>query len=134
MPLHIQIITPEKTLIDQDADEVVVPTTTGELSILPHHVPLVTQIAPGILVIKINGKEEPLAIDGGFIEVTEKTVTILADFALHAREASASKAEEARKSAEKAMKEKKSQEELDMLQDEIRRSVLELKLSQRIKH
>lgn len=134
MPLHIQIITPEKTLIDQDADEVVVPTTTGELSILPHHVPLVTQIAPGIVVIKIHGKEEPLAIDGGFIEVTEKTVTILADFALHAREASASKAEEARKSAEKAMKEKKSQEELDMLQDEIRRSVLELKLSQRIKH
>lgn len=134
MPLHIQIITPEKTLVDQEADEVVVPTTTGELAILPHHVPLITQVAPGIMTIKHNGKEEHVAIDGGFIEITEKTVNILADFALHAREASASKAEEARKTAEKAMKEKKSQDELDLLQDEVRRSVLQLKLAQKTKH
>ncbi len=85
-------------------------------------------------MIKHNGKEETLAIDGGFIEVTEKSVTILADFALHAREASAHEAEEAIKRAEKAMKDKTSQQDLDMLQDEIRRSVLELRLSQRIKH
>lgn len=132
--LHIQVITPEKTLIDQEADEVVVPTTTGELAILPHHVPLITQVAPGIMAIKLHGKEEHVAIDGGFIEITEKTVNILADFALHAREASASKAEEARKTAEKAMKEKKSQDELDLLQDEVRRSVLQLKLAQKNKH
>lgn len=134
MPLHIQVITPEKTLIDEDADEIVVPTTTGELAILPQHVPLVTQVAPGIVVIKMHGREENLGIDGGFIEITEKSVTVLADFALHAREASASKAEEARKAAEKAMKDPKSQQDFDMLQDEIRRSVLELRLSQKIKH
>lgn len=134
MNLHIQIITPEKTLIDQEASEVVVPTTSGELTILPHHVPIVTQIAPGIVVIKHNGKEETLAIDGGFIEVTDKSLTILADFALHEREASAGKAEEAKRNAEKAMIEKKSEEELETLQDEVRRAVLQLKLSQKIKH
>lgn len=134
MPLHIQLITPEKTLLDQDADEVVIPTTTGELAILPQHVPLVTQIAPGIMIIKSHGKEEQLAIDGGFVQITDKEVRILADFALHAREASATQAEEARKRAEKAMKEKVSEDELDQLQDEIRRSVLALKLTQRIKH
>lgn len=134
MSLHIQIITPEKTLIDQEAQEVVIPTTTGELTVLPHHIPLITQIAPGIVVIKHNGKNETLAIDGGFIEVTDKTVTILADFALLAREASSAKAEEAKKEAEKAMKEKVSEEELETLQDEVRRAVLQLKLSQRIKY
>lgn len=134
MPLHIQVITPERTLIDQETDEVIIPTTTGEVAILPHHVPLVTQVAPGIMTIKLHGKEEHLAIDGGFVQVTDKTISILADFALHAREASAAKAEEARKTAEKAMKEKKSQDELDMLQDEVRRSVLALKLTQRVKH
>lgn len=134
MSLHIQVITPEKTLIDQEADEIVVPTTTGEIAILPHHIPLVTQIAPGIMIIKHNGKEEHLAIDGGFIQVTEKEIRILADFALSAREASAKEAEEARKRAEQAMKNKASQEEIDMLQDEVRRSVLALKLSQKIKH
>lgn len=134
MPLHIQVITPEKTLIDQEADEIIVPTTTGEIAILPHHIPLVTQIAPGIMVIKLHGKEEHLAIDGGFIQITEKEVRILADFALSAREASAKEAEEARKRAEQAMKNKASQEEIDMLQDEVRRSVLALKLTQKIKH
>lgn len=134
MSLHIQIITPEKTLIDHEADEVVIPTTTGELTILPQHVPLITQVADGIVVIKHNGKDETLAIDGGFTEVTKKTVTILTDFALHAREASASKAEEARKTAEKAMKEKRNEDELDTLQDEMRRAILELKLTKRNNH
>lgn len=134
MTLHIQIITPEKTLFDKEIGEVVVPTTTGELTILPHHIPLVTQVAPGIVVIKHNGEEESLAIDGGFIEVTEKSVTILADFALHAREASSSKAEEAKRNAQKAMQTLKSEKELETLQDEVRRAVLQLKLSQRVKH
>lgn len=133
MSLHIQVITPEKTLIDQEASEVVVPTTTGELAILPQHIPLLSQIAPGIITIKHNSKEETLAVDGGFLQVTAKTVTILADFALHEREASASKAEEAKKTAEKAMKDKTSDADLQMLQDEVRRAVLTFQLSQKHK-
>lgn len=134
MILHIHIITPEKILIDQEASEVVVPTITGELTILPQHVPLVTQVAPGIVTIKHAGKEDHLAIDGGFIEITAESVTILADFALLAREASASKAEEAKRTAEKAIQTRKSEEELETLQDEVRRAVLQLRLSQKIKH
>lgn len=134
MPLHIQVITPEKILIDQEADEVAIPTTTGELAILPHHIPLVTQVAPGIMTIKLNGKEETLAVDGGFIQVTDKTISILADFATHARDVSAAKAEEAKKAAEKAMKEKKSDVDFAAAEAEFRRAILELKLSQRVKH
>ncbi len=127
--LHLTLTTPEKVLIDTEIDEIVVPTTTGELSILPHHVPLVTQIAPGILTIKSHGKEESLAIDGGFLQVTEKEIRILADFAVHAREASSIKAEEARKAAEKAMKERKSDVNFAEAEAQLRRALLELKLS-----
>lgn len=129
--LHFQVITPEKTLIDTDVDEAIIPTTTGELTILPHHVPLLTQVAPGIVTIKTHGKEETFAIDGGFIEITEKSVTILADFATSARDVSAAKAEEAKKAAEKAMKEKRSDVDFAGVEAEFRRALLELKLSQR---
>ena len=129
--LHIKLITPEKILIDDDVDEVVIPTTTGELAILPHHIPLVTQVAPGIVVIKTHGREEPLAVDGGFITVTESSVTILADYATHARDVSAIQAELAKKDAEKAMKDKKNDVDFAMAEAEFRRAILELKLSKR---
>lgn len=138
MPLHVQLITPEKTLIDEEADEITLPTTSGEITVLPEHMPLVSQIAPGIVTIKQHGKEEHVAIDGGFLQIKEdqkrNVVIILSDFALSAREASAKDAEEAKKRAELAMKNKASQEELDMLQDEVRRSVLALRLTEKIKH
>lgn len=133
MPLHIQIITPERTLLDTEADEIIVPTTTGELSILPNHVNLVTQVASGILVIKAKGKEESIAVDGGFIEVTEKSVTVLSDYAVHAREVSAIQAEEAKKRAEKAMKEKKSLEDFATAEAVFRRAILELKIAGKIR-
>lgn len=129
MSLHIQVVTPEKTLIDRQADEVVVPTTTGELAILPHHVPLVTQVAPGVLTIKEHGHEETIAVDGGFIQVTEKEVRVLADFAVTGKDASASRAEEARQRAEKAMKERKSDIDFAEAEAEFRRAILELKLT-----
>lgn len=131
MQVHITIITPEKTLVDTEADEVVIPTTTGELTILPHHIPLVTQVATGIVILKLHGKEETIAVDGGFIHVTDKSVTILSDYATHARDVSAVKAEEAKKAAEKAMKEKKSDVDFATAEAEFRRALLELKLSQR---
>lgn len=90
------------------------------------------KLVSGIVTIKRNGKEEHLAIDGGFVEVTEKEVTILADFALHAREASAAQAEEAKRNAEKAIKENKGKDiNIATLQDEFRRAILQLKLSQK---
>lgn len=129
--LHIRVITPENIVIDQDADEIILPTTTGEIAILPNHVPLVTQIAPGVMTIKSHGKEEPLAVDGGFVQITDKTVSILADFATHARDISVAKAEEAKKAAEKAMRERKSDIDFAQAEAEFRRAILELKAANR---
>jgi len=62
--MHIQITTPEKIVLNEDVDSVTIPTTTGEITVLPHHIPLVSQIAPGILVMKKGGKEENFVLQG----------------------------------------------------------------------
>lgn len=131
--LHIQILTPEKALTDTEADEVIVPTTTGELTLLPHHVPLMTQVAPGIVTIKINGREELLAVDGGFLEVTEKEITILADYGTTGKEVSAIKAEEAKKAAQKAMEQKTSDVDFADAERAFARAILDLKLAGRLR-
>ncbi|HET9946911.1 MAG TPA: ATP synthase F1 subunit epsilon [Patescibacteria group bacterium] len=131
--LHVQVVTPEKVLIDQEADEIIVPTTAGELTILPHHVPLVTQIAEGELVVKTHGKSESIALMGGFLEVTAKSVSILADYAALGKDISVIAAEEAKKRAEKAMKEKKSDVDFAMAEAEFRRAILELRVANRNK-
>lgn len=131
MTLHIRIITPENIVLDQDVDEVVLPTTSGEIAVLPNHVPVVTQIAPGVMLVKSHGKEDPIAIDGGFVQITDKDITILADFATHARDISVAKAEEAKRAAEKALQEKKSDVDFAAAEAEFRRAILELKAAQR---
>lgn len=129
MSLHLIIVTPEKTVVDDDIDELIVPTTTGELTILPHHVPLVTQIASGVINIKKNGREEIFAVDGGFLQVGEKEIIVLADYAASGKDISAIKAEEAKKAAERAMKEKKSDVDFAQAEAEFRRAILELKIA-----
>lgn len=139
MTLHIQIITPEKELLSEDIDEVIVPTSSGELTILPHHVPLLVQIMPGELTIKKSGKSEHLAIVGGFLEVhpasggTPTTATILADYAIHGKDISEAEAKLAKERAEKAMKEKKSDVDFAMAEAEFQRAILELKVAHRQK-
>jgi len=129
MSLHITVVTPEKTILDQEADELIVPTTTGEITILPHHVPLFTQLHEGEITIKHNGKDEQLVVAGGFVEVSEKSVTVLADYAVHGKDISAAKAQEAKERAEKALKEKKSNIDYATAEAEFRRAILELKVA-----
>lgn len=129
MPLHITVVTPEKTLVDQEADELIVPTITGEITVLPHHVPLFTQLAEGEIIIKRHGREEQIVVVGGFLEVNEKSITVLADYAVHGKDISAARAEEAKARAEKAMKEKKSDIDYATAEAEFRRAILELKIA-----
>ncbi len=131
--MHITVVTPEKTILDQEADELIVPTTAGQITVLPHHVPLFTQLAEGEIIIKLHGREEQLVVVGGFLEVNEKSITVLADYAVHGKDISAAKAEEAKQRAEKAMKEKKSDIDFATAEAEFRRALLELKVANKYK-
>ncbi len=132
--LHLDIITPEKTVYSDEIDTVVVPGVEGELGILPQHTPLFTQIKPGEIKIKKGREEIYLAITGGFLDVgSQNKVTILADYAVRSEEIEIERAEEAKKRAEEVMREKKSEQEFLVAEAELRKTLLELKVARRRK-
>lgn len=131
MNLHLEIITPTKVVFKDDVNEVIIPTINGEIAILPKHVNLLSQIAPGEIIIKKNGKEFFLAITGGYLDVANDNISILADYAVRSEDIEIAKAEEARKRAEKVMAEKTGQEDFAKIESQLRRSILELKVANR---
>lgn len=133
MTLHVQVVTPDKIILDTNAQEIVIPTIQGEITVLPHHVPLLTQLAPGEIQVKTGSATEHLVVVGGFLEVTESSVSILADYAVHGKDIVAVEAQEAKERAEKAMKEKQSTKDFALAQAEFIRAILELKVAEKIK-
>lgn len=133
MKLVLEIITPIKVVLKEEVDEITIPTINGEISILPNHVDLFTKISPGEMIIKNNNKIEPFAIMRGFLEVTKNHISILADYAAHVKEIEIAKVQEAKERAEKAMKEKDKELNYEQLQDDIRRTALQLKIAKKHK-
>lgn len=131
MTLLLEIITPEKMILKDEVDEVIAPTVTGQIAILPHHISLITQISEGEVTLKKGAKEQHLAVTGGFMEVTKNKVTILADYAIRSDEIELSKAQEAKERAEKLMKEKTSERDFIQAETQFRRAILELKIGNR---
>lgn len=76
--MDVQIVTPDKSLYDGQADLITVPSTSGSIGILNHHAPLVSSLKKGEIKIVLNQKEEFFKIEGGVVEVFKNKVTILA--------------------------------------------------------
>lgn len=132
--MTLEIVTPEKLIYTGDIDELSVNTSSGQIGILPHHVNLFTKVLPGEVVIKIGGREQFLAITGGFLEVKENKVSILADYAVQAEDIKVEKALEAQKRAEEIIRKKDegiSEEDFAIAQADLRRALLELHVSKR---
>jgi len=113
--LHVEIVTAERELYSGEADLVSAPGTEGRLGILPRHAALLTTLSPGALNIKLGDAEEPIFISGGFLEVSNNSVIVLADTAELAEEIDQARAQEARRRA---------QEELAQAQSDIERAEL----------
>lgn len=92
--LRLQLITPVETLFNEDVQQVIVPTTSGQITVLPHHSRLVSILAPGELIVTNGANESALAVSGGMIEMTNNTLTVLADSAEQPSEIDLEKAEE----------------------------------------
>ena len=133
MNLLLEIITPEKVVYSDEVNEIIVQTVNGEIAILPHHVNLLTQISPGEMIVKKGSNLQHLAVTGGFLEVMDNKVSILAEYAIKAQDIEVEKAMEAKKRAEKVMKEKSTDNEVKIAQAEIMKSILELKVATRHK-
>jgi len=131
--LQLTVVTPEKQLLSEEVDEIIVPTTNGELTILPEHAALLAELAPGELVIKKGSKSEHLVVVGGFLEVGKNTVSVLADYAVSGKDISEAAAQQAVERAQKAMREKKSDIDFAAAEAEFRRAILELRVAKRQK-
>jgi F-type H+-transporting ATPase subunit epsilon len=108
LTFKLDIVTAERVVFSGDVTGVVAPGVGGQLGILPHHAPLMTILKEGELVAKTGGRDEILAISGGFLEVRPDRVIILADAAERAEEIDMSRAEAAKKRAEERLRDRKA--------------------------
>ena len=104
MKLKLRVVTPIKTVVDSDADEVELPGEMGYLGILPGHTPLITVLKTGVLAYKNSGVERALAISAGFAEIANDAVTVLADRAEEPSDVDVAAAERERAQAEEELK------------------------------
>jgi F-type H+-transporting ATPase subunit epsilon len=101
--LKLEIVTPEKRVLDAEVDSVTVPTASGEAGILPQHAPLVSALKPGVLAYSIKGSTDRIAVSSGFIEVNNDKVAVLVDTAETADEIHTANAKSDRDAADKTV-------------------------------
>ena len=98
--IQLEIVTPERLVINEAVEYIEIPGQTGYLGVLPGHAPLITELAPGELSYRTGSQTKRLAVAWGFAEVLQTKVTILAESAERAEEIDTARAEAAKKKAE----------------------------------
>lgn len=101
--LKVEFVTAERRVFSQEADFVVAPGVEGDLGVLPRHIPLLTPLRIGEIMVRNDGHEEFFFVGGGFLEVLPDKVVILADVAERAEDIDEARADAARKSAQDAL-------------------------------
>ena len=134
--LKLKIVTPERLVLEEMVDQVSLPTTLGEITVLPDHIPLITNLTSGDVVAMVNGEYVPMAVYGGFLEVKknekgETEVAVLADFASHVSELSDDLIEKAKARAEELKKQMENKDLVDFeqLESELERSLTRVRIS-----
>jgi F-type H+-transporting ATPase subunit epsilon len=134
--IHVDVVSAEEHIFSGDAEFVVLPGVLGELGIYPRHTPLLTQIKPGAVRIKIPGQDqdELVFVQGGFLEVQPTRVTVLADTAIRAKDLDEAAASAAKKAAEEAMQNKTSREEIAQAEGELAVAMAQLQAIRKMRH
>jgi F-type H+-transporting ATPase subunit epsilon len=134
MSLTLEIVTPEARVYSDTIETVVIPTTTGEIGILPGHIPLLTRVEAGELRVTKDGVESRLAVGVGFAQIEGDTVSVLAEQAINEAKIDESAVEAALKRAEEAIKSAPKDgdpSEMERLQNAVRFAGVQLALKRR---
>jgi F-type H+-transporting ATPase subunit epsilon len=134
--IQVDVVSAEEQIFSGEAEFVVLPGVMGELGIYPRHTPLLTQIKPGAVRIKIPGQaeDELVFVQGGFLEVQPTRVTVLADTAIRAKDLDEASALESRKAALERMQNKASKEEVAIAEAELSIAVAQLEAIRKMRH
>jgi len=129
--LKLEIVTPEAKTFSDDVEMVTLPAVEGEMGVYPQHVPLVTQITAGEVVVRKGGHDSFLAVGEGFVEITGNQVAIMTDMAIAAENIDEAKAEEARRRAEARLAERLDDTEAAAVSASLAHSLAQLKVKRR---
>jgi F-type H+-transporting ATPase subunit epsilon len=129
--IKLEIVTPEAKTFSEDVDMVTLTGIDGEMGILPQHMPLMTQLVPGEILVKKGGDNFLLAVGDGFVQVTGEKISILTDMAIRAENIDEAAAEEARKRAEERLSQKLTEEDAAMVQASLLNALAQLKVKRR---
>src|SRR5256714_5133994 len=132
MALQLDVITPERRLLSEQVDSVTVPGRGGELGILPGHTPLISQLQTGVLSFSQGGAAHQLHVSGGFVEVKDDHVSVLAEVAERPEEIDAVRARAQRERVEKQLNAwTGTEEDFEIARAKLERSVVRLQLASR---
>ena len=124
--LKLEIVTPEGVALSEEVDMVTLPAAEGEMGIYPQHVPLMTQLAPGVVVARKGNQAFTLAVSEGFIEITGNHVSLLTDLAVNA-DADEAEAKAARERAEARIRERTGAAEVAVAEAAFTRSLTQIR-------
>jgi len=128
--IQLEVVTPERRVLAEPVDMVTVPGLGGELGILPGHTPLISQLQTGVLTYVQDGKGFPLHVSGGFVEVRDDHVSVLADVVERPEEIDAARAKLSRDRVEKQLNAwTGSEEDLEVAKAKLDRSMVRLQLA-----
>ncbi len=127
--IQLEIVTPDRLLVNEQVEEVEIPGKSGYLEALPQHAPLITELAPGELTYKHGGKVNRLAVSWGFAEVLPDKVTVLAQTAERPEEINVQRAQEAKRRAEEQLQSPKPDTDYDAALAALQRADVRLQVA-----
>ncbi|MGC1402798.1 MAG: F0F1 ATP synthase subunit epsilon [Thermodesulfobacteriota bacterium] len=130
--LQLEVVTPDRLVVSESVDIVMAMGALGEFGILPGHIPFLTLLQPGELRYRKDNKLEYMAVTGGFAEISNNKVTVLAEGAEKAREINIDRAKRAKERAEKRLAQAKA-EDVDYTRAEmaLKRAILRLRIAEK---
>jgi F-type H+-transporting ATPase subunit epsilon len=129
--LKLEIVTPAAVTYSEDVSMVTLPTVEGQIGVYPHHIPLMTRIEPGEIIVRKKDSDDFIAIGAGLVEITGDHVSIVTDMAVAAKDIDTAKVEEARQRALARLRDKISDEEVATVNASLARSLAQLKVKKR---
>lgn len=133
--MELEVVTPEKLVLRENVDEVVVPGLGGELGILPEHTPLISQLQSGVLTYRKGSEKKSLHVSGGFVEVLPTRVSVLAEVAESPEEIDYQRAQEARSRAEKQLAASLSaasgEVDVELVKEKLQRAITRMELAKK---
>jgi len=132
--LHLTIVSQEKKLLEKKVESVTLDTAVGEITILPNHIPLMSQLVTGEVKYLEDGKTDSVIVSKGFLNLApDNQITIMVDSAVQARDISEEKARQAIEQANQTMSQTTDRQELLMAEASLKRAMLELRVAQKTK-